>query len=213
MSQRERWVGDEVRSSRPDMKRVSDLLIGVPLALVTIPVVVLLMFGAMVTFRASPLFVQTRIGRQGREFSVYKIRTLHPSVCAGADKYQLRTEELTRFGAAVRACHLDELPQLWNVVFGSMSMVGHRPEMPHLAEHFSAEQRQVRDAIRPGLTGPWQLSEHSDGLMSEHPEYDLWYAENRSVLLDLRLMALTPLFIAGKRRFVLPGKSVLSPAA
>lgn len=188
--------------------RLIDLIIGIPLALATVPLIVLLLLGSAATFRANPIFVQTRIGRGGREFSVFKIRTLSPDVDSKADKYVLSRESLSRYGARLRGTHLDELPQLWNVVGGSMSLVGHRPEMPHLAERFSQEQKAARDSIKPGLTGPWQLSADSGGLMCEHPEYDVWYASNRSLMVDLNLLLRTPAFVAGRWRFELPSELV-----
>ena len=177
-----------IRPASRAAKRTVDLLAGVVLSLVTLPVVAVLAVGATVSFRATPFFVHERVGRWGRTFRMVKIRSLPVTAPTATDKYQLAAIANTRFGSWVRRTHLDELPQLWLVVAGSMSLVGPRPEMPHLAARFSDAQRVARDPFRPGCVGLWQNSEHNAGLMYETPEYDLVYAANQSFALDLYVL-------------------------
>ena len=169
-------------------KRSIDLVVGSVLCLLSLVVAVALMVGSMLSFRANPLFVQTRVGRYRKHFRVIKIRSLPTATHAYTDKYSLRSEPTTGFGSFIRATHLDEIPQLWLVLIGRMSLVGPRPEMANLADLFVPHQAQARSPFRPGCTGLWQLSHHSGGLMSESPEYDLFYAEHQSALLDLWIL-------------------------
>lgn len=165
-------------------KRGTDLVVGILLSIVTLPLVVVLAVCSAASFRASPFFVHERVGRWGRPFRMVKVRSLPATAPPAIDKYQLEAITNTRFGSWVRRTHLDELPQLWLVVSGAMSLVGPRPEMPHLAARFSDAQRAARDPFRPGCVGLWQNSEHNAGLMCESPEYDLVYAANQSLALD-----------------------------
>lgn len=182
------------------VKRLVDVVVGVVASVVTLPIVVVLMLWSAVSFRARPWFVQERVGRGGRLFRMVKVRSLPTTVGDHIDKYELRQHHTTRFGSFIRRYHLDELPQLWLVASGSMSLVGPRPEMPHLAERFGADQCASRDRFRPGCVGLWQVSEHNDGLMHEHPEYDIVYAANQGLSLDLYLLWRTLLLeVAGKR--------------
>ena len=170
------------------VKRSIDLVVGLVLCLLSLVVAVALMVGSMLSFRANPLFVQTRVGRYRKHFRVIKIRSLPTATNAYTDKYSLRSEPSTGFGAFIRATHLDEIPQLWLVLIGRMSLVGPRPEMAKLADLFVPHQAQARSPFRPGCTGLWQLSHHSGGLMSESPEYDLFYAEHQSAMLDMWIL-------------------------
>lgn len=182
------------------LKRFSDVVVGVVASIATLPVVVVLMIGSALSFRANPCFAQERVGRHGRRFLIRKVRSLPTGVGDSIDKYELANEHTSRFGTFIRRTHLDELPQLWSVVTGTMSLVGPRPEMPHLAERFSAAQRAAREPFRPGCIGLWQASEHNDGLMHEHPEYDLAYAANHRVALDLYIVWRTAIMELGGPR-------------
>lgn len=182
------------------LKRFIDLVVGAVAALITLPVVALLMVVSAVSFRARPWFVQQRIGRGGEPFRMVKIRSLSVDTDPAIDKYQLASVGTTRFGAFIRRTHLDELPQLWSVVAGTMSLVGPRPEMPHLDQRFGAAQRASRERFRPGCVGLWQTSEHNTGLMYEHPEYDIAYAANHSAALDVYIVWCTLLMECTGRR-------------
>jgi len=161
-----------------------DRLVAGILAVLTLPVVVVCLAVSAVVFRASPLFVQQRVGLNGRLISVPKIRSLPTSVDSTADKYALRKDSYNGWSNLLRRSHLDELPQLWSVAKGDMSIVGPRPEMPSLSSRYPADFVKVRTSVRPGITGAWQISEALAGLIYEAPEYDREYVATASPRLD-----------------------------
>ena len=167
------------------MKRLIDVVVGTVLALLTLPVILLLAAVAAVNLWAWPFFVQTRIGADGVPFRLVKLRTLPVSTDHYADKRAIESIPLTWISRNLRRTHLDELPQLLLVPIGRMSLVGPRPEMPFLHEQMPASFALRRTEVRPGCTGLWQIGHQCSGLIVEAPEYDLYYVENRSLLLDL----------------------------
>jgi lipopolysaccharide/colanic/teichoic acid biosynthesis glycosyltransferase len=181
----------------PVAKRLVDLLLGSLLAVVTSPVVLALCIGSAISYRAWPLFTQPRLGREGVPFTFVKIRSLPPTTPADIDKYALEDSLNTRFGRFVRKHHLDELPQLWLVVTGKMSLVGPRPEMPDLSATFDPEFVEERLTVRPGCTGLWQVSTAAEGLIGEATEFDLHYVRNWTLRLDLWLLVMTLLETLG----------------
>lgn len=182
------------------MKRALDVAVATVLLLLAMPLIVALAFATMVTLRASPFFSHRRVGRYGREFRFVKLRTLPVTAPAYADKYHIERVDMPRLCAFLRATHLDELPQLLLVIRGQMSLVGPRPEMPHLHETFAWHHRQAREALRPGCTGVWQVGIDNDRLINEAPEYDLFYAEHVSWRLDLWILWRTALLLCAGRR-------------
>lgn len=170
--------------ARSAVKRAVDISVAVVGLVATSPIVGFLLVASAVTFRANPMFVQRRIGRGGREIPVPKIRTLPPGSPPDADKRALIGTSVPRLARFMRRTHLDELPQLWSVLVGHMSLVGPRPEMPGLAAHFDPEHARIRTSMRPGITGLWQVSEGVVGLIRDTPEYDLVYVRNWSLRLD-----------------------------
>jgi exopolysaccharide biosynthesis polyprenyl glycosylphosphotransferase len=137
------------------------------------------------------LFAQRRIGLHGRPFTCYKLRTLHEDV----DPYAVAPQSgddprITPFGRFLRRSSLDELPQLWNVLRGEMSLVGPRPEMPFIVEAYDEWQRR-RLTVKPGLTGLWQILGRKDLPMHANLQYDFYYIRNRGVALDLSILLRT----------------------
>jgi lipopolysaccharide/colanic/teichoic acid biosynthesis glycosyltransferase len=173
------------------VKRVVDIAIGLVLVIVTAPLVLALALTMSIALRSSPFFVQDRIGRNGKVFRFVKLRTLPPQTPAYIAKYAVRSMDIPAVCRRVRMLHLDELPQLWHVVFGQMSLVGPRPEMPFLHGRFDADFAAARMSVRPGCTGLWQISDRCESLIHEHPEYDEIYLENRSLRLDAWILART----------------------
>lgn len=180
-------------------KRLVDLAIAIPLAVLTLPVTLILAAVSMLIYSESPFFRQARLGHGGREFGFLKIRTLPRIVPDSADKYQLQQLDIPRFARVLRSHHLDELPQLWLVVAGKMTLVGPRPEMPTLSASFDKAFVAERLAVRPGLTGLWQVSKASRGLIGESPEWDRHYVRNATLRLDLWIMFRTVLMMVGLR--------------
>ena len=169
-------------------KRTFDVVVAGLLAVLTAPVVVALALGSALAFRAWPFFVQDRLGRGGESFRFVKIRSLPTDAPRYADKYTVAAAGNNRFGRLLRASHLDELPQLWLVVSGRMSLVGPRPEMAVVAETFEPSFVAARTRIRPGCTGPWQVSESADRLIGEDTRFDLYYLSEATFGLDLAVL-------------------------
>lgn len=172
-------------------RRVLDLAVSTLLVIASLPLLVVVLAGSALSLRSWPFFAQDRVGHNGVLFRFVKVRTLPRSTPAYADKYQLDHDRIPAFCRFLRVTHLDELPQLYLVLFGRMSLVGPRPEMQHLHERMPLRFAAERTSVRPGCTGLWQVSESCSGLISSAPEYDRFYLENRSLRLDLWVMLRT----------------------
>lgn len=166
------------------MKRAIDVVVGSILALLSLPLVLLLALVTAVNLRAWPFFVQTRVGMGGVPFRIVKLRTLPVSTDHYADKRAIEAIPLTWISRTMRRTHLDELPQLFQVPLGRMSLIGPRPEMAFLHEQMPASFAQRRTEVRPGCTGLWQIGHDCGRLIGEAPQYDLHYVNNQSLLLD-----------------------------
>ncbi|WP_019202824.1 sugar transferase [Tsukamurella sp. 1534] len=144
---------------------------------------------------APVLFRQTRVGQDGRLFSLYKFRTMRPVPDEESDKaWSSESSRVTRLGVHLRRHSIDELPQLWNVVRGDMSMVGPRPERPHFVDRFGAEipAYQSRHRVKAGLTG-WAAIHglRGDTDIKDRATYDNFYIENWSLWLDAKILVMT----------------------
>ena len=181
-------------------KRAFDIIVGTVLAVLALPVIVVAAAGIMLTLRVPPLFWQERVGRGGQTFRFVKLRTLPTTFPCYANKAAVSQVRLPRFVAALRRLHLDELPQLFLVPLGTMSLVGPRPEMPNLHAQLPASFAAGRTAVRPGCTGLWQVGVDSSGLIGDAPMYDQFYLEHRSLRLDLWILAQTAGTLAGRGR-------------
>jgi lipopolysaccharide/colanic/teichoic acid biosynthesis glycosyltransferase len=143
--------------------------------------------------RGPILYRQRRVGKDGREFDLLKLRTM----VVGAERlgagYAVDEGDprITRAGRVLRRLSVDELPQLWNVVRGDMSLVGPRPTLAYQVERYTERQRR-RLEVKPGITGWAQIHGRAALPWSERIELDVWYVEHRSFLLDLRILARTP---------------------
>jgi lipopolysaccharide/colanic/teichoic acid biosynthesis glycosyltransferase len=140
------------------------------------------------------LYRQTRVGKEGRDFELLKLRTM----VVGAERQgagfavERGDRRITRVGRILRRLSIDELPQLWNVLRGDMSLVGPRPTLRYQVERYDVRQRHRLD-VKPGLTGWAQVNGRASLPWDERIELDLWYVEHRSAWLDLRILARTPL--------------------
>jgi lipopolysaccharide/colanic/teichoic acid biosynthesis glycosyltransferase len=140
------------------------------------------------------LYRQTRVGKDGVDFELLKLRTM----VVGAEKLGagLAVDEgdprITRVGRVLRKLSLDELPQLWNVVRGEMSVIGPRPTLRYQVDRYDARQRR-RLEVRPGITGWAQIHGRATLSWPERIELDVWYVDHRSPRVDLRILARTPL--------------------
>jgi lipopolysaccharide/colanic/teichoic acid biosynthesis glycosyltransferase len=140
------------------------------------------------------LFKQERAGKDGVPFHMYKFRTMRTdSLAYDYSPRQSSDSRITSVGRFLRKTSLDELPQLFNVFMGRMSLVGPRPEMPFIVERYTPLQSQ-RLMIKPGITGLWQLSGDRAFLIHENIEYDLYYIRHRNFFMDLAILLHTCLF-------------------
>jgi len=181
------------------VKRLFDLVLSLVLLVLLGPWLLLVAVMIRLDSPGPALFRQQRVGENGRLFTMYKFRTM----CVDAEQrlnevlqetpdglsFNKRPDDprVTRLGRFLRRASVDELPQLLNVLRGDMSMVGPRPELPLLVQHYENWQRQ-RFAVPPGMTGWWQVSGRSERAMHMHTEDDLYYIRNYSLLLDLRIL-------------------------
>jgi lipopolysaccharide/colanic/teichoic acid biosynthesis glycosyltransferase len=143
-------------------------------------------------------FRQTRVGKDGEDFELLKLRTMvvdaeHKGAGYAVDAGDSR---ITRVGAILRRTSIDELPQLWNVLRGEMSLIGPRPTLRYQVDTYTERQRKRLD-IRPGLTGWAQVHGRATLPWADRIELDVWYVEHRSPLLDLRILWRTPLALFG----------------
>jgi lipopolysaccharide/colanic/teichoic acid biosynthesis glycosyltransferase len=138
------------------------------------------------------LFRQSRVGRGGAEFEVLKLRTMVVDADRQGAGYAVadRDPRITRVGDLLRRTSLDELPQLWNVLRGDMSLVGPRPTLRYQVDQYTDEQRR-RLEVRPGLTGWAQVHGRTSLPWSQRIELDVWYVDHRSLGLDLRILVRT----------------------
>jgi lipopolysaccharide/colanic/teichoic acid biosynthesis glycosyltransferase len=161
-----------------------------------------------VTMGAPVLFQQDRPGRNGEVFRVHKFRTMNGRTDAQGDLLPDR-ERLTRMGKLLRATSLDELPQLWNVLVGEMSLVGPRPLLVQYLERYSPRQARRHD-VKPGITGWAQVNGRNAITWDKRLEMDVWYVENWSLLLDLRILLLTLKKVIVRDGISAPGEATVS---
>ncbi len=176
-------------------KRLMDVSAALAGLTVGLPVLICLVFLIAVTSPGSPFYVQERVGRHGRVFWLYKLRTMvadaeedtGPVLAAVGDP------RVTGLGRFLRAARLDELPQLFNVLKGDMSIVGPRPERAEFVQQFEAENAayQYRQLVKPGLTGLAQVQGRYDTSAADKLRFDLYYVRNYSLLMDLQIMLQT----------------------
>lgn len=179
------------------LKRALDLAVVLVLGLMVIPVLPLIALAIRLESPGSVFYSQTRVGLGGRLFRIYKFRSMrHDAERGGAQYAQAGDPRVTRVGRFMRLTRIDELPQLWNVLKGEMTLVGPRPERPEFTAVYERDLPGFakRHAVKPGLTG-WAQVRYRYASSAEDTarklEYDLYYLKNLSLLLDLRILVET----------------------
>ncbi|HXE44850.1 MAG TPA: sugar transferase [Conexibacter sp.] len=172
--------------------RALDVLVGGLGALLSAPLVALAALAIRLESPGHPIYRQARVGKDGRPFEIYKLRTMVKGAeFTGAGlAIQEGDDRITRVGGLLRRVSLDELPNLWNVVRGEMSVVGPRPTVQVQVDQYTDRQRG-RLTVKPGITGWAQINGRASLPWSERIELDLWYVEHRTVRLDLKILART----------------------
>lgn len=185
-------------------KRVQDIVLSVLALILLLPVMMIIALVILVDSPGeSPIFVQTRVGLNGRKFRFFKFRTMHPDAEKHLEELLAMNEmsgpvfkikddpRITRVGRLLRKTSLDELPQLWNVLMGDMSIVGPRPALPRETEQYD-EKAWKRTEVLPGLTCYWQIQPKRNSLSFEKwLELDMKYIQERSFLVDWKIMFAT----------------------
>jgi sugar transferase EpsL len=167
-------------------KRLLDLTIGVMAVIALAPVLLVVAIALLIT-RGRPIFFrQTRPGLRERPFQLIKFRTMRDAFDDAGHPLP-DAERLTRIGRFLRATSLDELPELWNVLRGEMSLVGPRPLLPQYLPRYTEFQRR-RHEVKPGVTGWAQVNGRNGLSWQQKFEHDVWYVDHRSTLLDFRIL-------------------------
>lgn len=189
------------------MKRLLDILISVCGLLVLSPVIGVVALIVRMKLGSPVLFRQVRPGRDAQPFVLLKFRTMRDAV--GPDGMPLSdAERLTSFGNALRSTSLDELPELWNVLRGDMSLVGPRPLLMEYLPLYSPRQAR-RHEVRPGITGWAQVNGRNALSWEEKFEYDVWYVDNRSLMLDIRILLMTVIRVLRRAGIAASGEATM----
>ncbi|WP_022824075.1 sugar transferase [Hymenobacter norwichensis] len=190
-------------------KRVLDVGLATPLFVLTLPLLLLTAGALAVQNRGPWLFRQLRPGLHGRLFTLYKLQTMTTTHHANGQLLP-DAQRLPRLGRWVRAASLDELPQLWNILRGDLSLVGPRPLLPQYLPLYSTAQAR-RHLVLPGLTGWAQVNGRNAISWEQKFLFDTWYVDNRSFALDLRILLRTVLRVLGARGITAPGQATTTP--
>ncbi|MCL9758320.1 sugar transferase [Frankia sp. AiPa1] len=190
----------ELTGARRAMKALFDRSVAITVLLLASPLLLALALAVCLTSRGPAIFRQTRVGRDGRQFTMYKFRSMYVDAEARKAELEARNERaegllfkmrddprVTHAGRFLRKWSLDELPQLFNIANGTMSLVGPRPPLPSEVEQYEDEVHR-RLMVKPGLTGLWQISGRSDLEWDESVRLDLRYVQNWSLLMDFYIL-------------------------
>ncbi len=175
------------------LNRAADVALAGLGLLVSAPVLAVAAAAVKLEDGGAVLYRQRRVGKDGEEFELLKLRTMvvgAESLGAGA-AVNRGDPRITRAGRLLRRLSIDELPQLWNVIRGDMSVIGPRPTLAYQVERYTPRQRRRLD-VKPGLTGWAQIHGRARLPWDERIELDVWYVEHRSPLVDLQILARTP---------------------
>jgi lipopolysaccharide/colanic/teichoic acid biosynthesis glycosyltransferase len=181
------------------MKRLMDVVVSFAALLLLSPVLLAVAIAVMLEDGSPVLFRQVRVGRGGREFGIYKFRSMVKNAAA-VGPYHTASDDprITRIGRFIRRTSLDELPQLLNVLAGDMSLVGPRPDVPAQRTLYTAADWQARCSVRPGITGLAQALLRSAATPQQRLDLDLRYVREHSLGLDLKIIAWTLGRLTGK---------------
>lgn len=189
-------------------KRILDFSIALTALILLLPVYIFVAYKVRRNFGAPVLFRQARSGLNGEEFEIIKFRTMSDDRDSEGnllpDEYRL-----TEFGQQLRASSLDELPQLWNVLKGEMSIIGPRPQLMEYLPLYNEEQFR-RHLIRPGVTGYAQVNGRNNISWEKRFELDTWYIDNQSMWLDIKILLKTVTLVIKKHGICAEGEATMS---
>jgi exopolysaccharide biosynthesis polyprenyl glycosylphosphotransferase len=192
------------------LKRSFDVVVALPVLLLTLPIMLIAAVAIKLDSRGPVVFKQVRVGKDGGHFEIFKLRTMSQDAeqrrseleglneCSGP-LFKMRSDpRVTRVGRFLRKTSIDELPQLWNVMRGEMSVVGPRPALPAESEEWSAELRG-RLRVLPGITGMWQVSGRAEADFEMYRRLDLYYVDNWSLTHDVKILLKTFIVVIAGR--------------
>ncbi|MFT4647779.1 MAG: lipopolysaccharide/colanic/teichoic acid biosynthesis glycosyltransferase, partial [Glaciecola sp.] len=172
-------------------KRAVDLVLSTLVLLLGGPFLLMIAGAIKWGSKGPAMFMQTRIGKDGKPFRIAKFRTMYTSDCGDEEAPSNESDpRVTRVGKWLRRYSMDELPNFYNVFVGDMSLVGPRPEMPFIVDGYDRRHRE-RLLVKPGITGLWQISYARQYAIHDNLDYDIYYIENQSILLDAVILVLT----------------------
>lgn len=186
-------------------KRIFDVVFAASTLVVLAPLIAILALCTVVFSGRPVLFTQLRPGLYGQPFRIHKFRTMTDVAESSSDSDSAR---LTRLGRFLRSTSLDELPELWNVLKGDMSLIGPRPLMMEYLPMYSKDQAR-RHQVRPGITGWAQVNGRNAVTWDEKFNMDVWYVDNRSLRLDLRIFAMTLKSVLLREGISQPGEATM----
>jgi len=181
------------------IKRLFDIIVSLSAIVVVMPIMIIVAMLIRLETRGAIIFTQVRVGRYGYEFNIYKFRSMVVDAEAQGPYYtQEGDARVTRVGRIIRKTSLDELPQLYNVLIGDMSIVGPRPNVPAQKSGYKKTEWDKRNSIRPGITGLAQALMRSSATAEERTMLDLEYVDKVSLLFDIKIIIKTFLQIVTK---------------
>ncbi|AKP76080.1 Putative undecaprenyl-phosphate N-acetylgalactosaminyl 1-phosphate transferase [Priestia megaterium Q3] len=175
-------------------KRMVDIVISFVALVVLLPVILLFALIVMIETPGSPFFLQERLGKNGRPFTIMKLRSMYSDAEKNGAQWAVKNDSrVTKVGKLIRQTRIDELPQLWNVLKGDMSIVGPRPERAVFIEEFqkTVPAFSQRLAVKPGLTGWAQINGGYELTPAEKLELDLYYIQHTNIRFDVKIMIKT----------------------
>lgn len=182
------------------IKRIFDFCFAIFVSVFAMPIILITMLCIYVfSPEASPIFRQTRIGYKGREFTIFKLRTMTNEKDAEGN---LLPDEirLKKWGKIIRKLSIDELTQILNILMGQMSWIGPRPLLPREMKVMTAEEQSIRQSMLPGITGWEAVNEEKTTTRQEMAQYDLYYVKNWSLALDIKIFFMTIGMLLGANR-------------
>jgi lipopolysaccharide/colanic/teichoic acid biosynthesis glycosyltransferase len=171
------------------IKSIIDFCIALFSLVILSPLIILITIGLFISNNGSPFFIQLRPGKNGELFKIIKFKTMNDKKDSNG-KLLPDVDRLTKIGNLVRKASIDEIPQLFNVLKGEMSLIGPRPLLPEYLALYDEFQKR-RHEVKPGITGWAQVNGRNTISWQQKFEYDVWYVENRSFLLDCKIVYLT----------------------
>lgn len=193
------------------LKRAFDMAVALPALIILSPVLLIVALLVRTRLGTPVLFRQQRPGLNGKPFNLVKFRTM-TDARDGDGQLLPDSVRLTPFGRFLRSSSLDELPELWNVLRGDMSLVGPRPLLMQYLPLYSQEQAR-RHEVRPGVTGWAQVNGRNALTWPEKFAADVWYVDNRSLALDLRILLMTARAVIGRQGISAAGEATMPPFA